>query len=1756
METDEESVSEAAQVTPMESELYFLIVKFLQSGPCTQSAEVLPKGNDWTGHPFSTNFEQFNQLHNQIGNGHLLQICERLPRLLDEKIPPPVSGVKTLLGAGRQSLLRTKEDFSSSCFPELSVKSRGRALPLSQSTRKNINAYYLIHGREYTGRILGKHSLPVTLYSNIRRQKRTLGHLSAVYCGADDHLVKVWNAHNGRLIRTLRGHAKEITDMAISYDNTILATGSCDRTIRVWSTLNFEHLTVLNGHTAPITSLQFCPLVRAGCNDRYFMSTGEEGNVCFWHYNQETRVFTPKPIKFIERSRAGVQMLCSSFSPGGVFLVTGSTDNTVRVYCFTSAPNKIAELEAHTAPVDSIQFAHNLNEYLSGSGDGTARIWRFTNDTWKTLVLRMNDLKREYFPKAEKTFWLYRDLNFLYIFVEYVDSIQYAKGTDKFVSGSWDGTARVWRYERQQWKAVVIRVNGHRSGSKNDSNIDVNLDKKPLKVTMVAWTCDDIHVLTAVSDFSVKLWRASTGQLVSTFVSHTTEVYVLETHPTDPYLMLSAGHDGYIIIWDLETGTKVFEFLNSIEGQGHGAVLDGKWSKDGSSFVCTDAHGFLSHFGFYKNEVFEKLPNDLFFHTDYRPLIRDSAGFVLDEQTQMPPHQMPPPFLVDMNGMPYPPSLQRFVPGREKAELGHLVPQIALTPSGDREVLDVSLADTGGDVGQEDDESQHSNLDVMIERLQREQDERMAATGDVLPEAQGANSTSSEAQRTPQPHVDHDYAGIIQPLAKCSYGFIPRPRYDLIECEKKRRIFGEKELEIYIQESKKKPILNDVDKNEENEPFVRSTRKRTKVKKNIQRLTTSTEETSINRLTTRALYDTEVESSETNAEEDNEQPAWKTSEEECDDIASSDYSDWTATTGNLEPPTRLSPSKRISQLNGGTSNHRPKRVIKRKRIFPEDGRESSSSSLSENEPEDSRVKNVPERKRQGTTQKRQRERRVAAVRAQQTRKKAEALQNMENGEIPDRFRPPEWLTSAIPRKTPYVPQMGDDIMYFRQGHELYVNSVNRLKVYDIQQNLILPWEKDQDLSPHEWMRIIGIKYEIKPPRLVCVKLGHVDSETGQLTGESITLKYHDMPDVIDFLVLRKTYVTAMERQWKESDRFRAVIDDAWWHGSIEAHQCLSDDFPHSHFQCLWVRWDNGERERMSPWDLEIEHGNPPEGGSVSVTPAEFRASQYYEPDEGEWPPHGRDVECDRIKEGIERVMEIRIAEHFIAPVDLSAFPYYAMVVPYPIDLSTIRSRLENRYYRRVTSILKDVRFIESNAKLFNEPGSHIVHCAELTVKLCVDFIQRTDCLNIMSIYSVIMQEQESIESSSASPRTRRRRRSSDKRPNTDRNWNDECKELLQTMFSHEDSLPFRDAVDPEQFLDYYQIIDQPMHLGRVKEKLESNEYQSPKQFCQDMRLIFSNSRTYNTNKRSRVYAMTLRLSALFDAIVSQWNKTSETQKSGKTTRPQRLSSITNSADAPGTSFDRVTRALRRSTRTRTSQSENSNASSGDSYSSRTRTISRKRRLVHSDSDLENEQASKRMATNIRKPPMRAARNKSCINGNSSYSTRSKTGTIRRTVYDSDGSSNDESSEDESAEDKIDNEASTDDVVTQGSDEDSAEISSSQDSLSDNDADETDKFSGQSSNRQRRQPPTPPLQKVRRNSPRKKRTRKPTQDDDFSVEGSNRKNKLKEDKIMTRNRGRRTVNYDEDEEEEEEIVETVSSRGRVRKLRTSVPGLLR
>lgn len=56
------------------------------------------------------------------------------------------------------------------------------------------------------------------------------------------------------------------------------------------------------------------------------------------------------------------------------------------------------------------------------------------------------------------------------------------------------------------------------------------------------------------------------------------------------------------------------------------------------------------------------------------------------------------------------------------------------------------------------------------------------------------------------------------------------------------------------------------------------------------------------------------------------------------------------------------------------------------------------------------------------------------------------------------YRMSEWLTEVKPRKSPYFPQMGDELVYFPQGHHLYLDAVRTKKIYEVNSKN-LPWTK-------------------------------------------------------------------------------------------------------------------------------------------------------------------------------------------------------------------------------------------------------------------------------------------------------------------------------------------------------------------------------------------------------------------------------------------------------------------------------------------------------------------------------------------------------------------------------------------------------------------------------------------------------------------------------------------------------------------------
>jgi hypothetical protein len=72
---------------------------------------------------------------------------------------------------------------------------------------------------------------------------------------------------------------------------------------------------------------------------------------------------------------------------------------------------------------------------------------------------------------------------------------------------------------------------------------------------------------------------------------------------------------------------------------------------------------------------------------------------------------------------------------------------------------------------------------------------------------------------------------------------------------------------------------------------------------------------------------------------------------------------------------------------------------------------------------------------------------------------------------------------------------------------------------------------------------------------------------------------------------------------------------------------------------------------------------------------------------------------------------------FNEPVELDRYPDYLAVVKNPIDLGTIRKRLEAGHYATPAEVLADVRLVFDNARTYNPPGSDVYVMAS-TLQVC------------------------------------------------------------------------------------------------------------------------------------------------------------------------------------------------------------------------------------------------------------------------------------------------------------------------------------------------------------------------------------------------------------------------------------------------------
>ncbi|KAJ6324663.1 hypothetical protein OIU76_011872 [Salix suchowensis] len=677
------------------NEVYFLIMHFLSAGPCQRTYEqflnellehqLLPRRfhawysrsgahsgaeND-NGLSFPLSYNSLEMQYPHIEKNHLVKLLKQL--LLNTASPsegliddaPNAADVPTLLGMGSFSLLSCDRDKGNGQVKHPPAHMRWphrHADQVRGLSLREIGGGFARHHRAPSIRAacytIAK---PSTMVQKMQNVKRVRGHRNAVYCaifdrsgryvvtGSDDRLVKIWSMETAFCLASCRGHEGDITDLAVNSNNTLVASSSNDCIIRVWRLPDGMPISVLRGHTAAVTAIAFSP--RPG-SAYQLLSSSDDGTCRIWDArssNLGTRMYVPRPpdpvagknsVPSTSSGPLSHQIFCCSFNAHGTVFVTGSSDHLARVW---------NALKSNTD--DSAQPNHEI-DVLHGHENDVNYV-QFSGCAVPSRFFMADNSKEENIPKFKNSWYFH----------------------DNIVTCSRDGSAIIWipKSRRSHGKAGRWIRHYHlkvppppmppqppRGGPRQ------RILPTPRGVNMIVWSLDNRFVLAATMDCRICVWNAADGSLVHSLTGHAQSTYVLDVHPFNPRIAMSAGYDGKTILWDIWEGTPIRIYEIS-----HFKLVDGKFSPDGTSIILSDDVGQLYILNTGQGESQKDAKYDQFFLGDYRPLIQDTYGNVLDQETQQVPFRRNMQDLLCDSGMiPYTEPYQSMYQQRRLGALG------------------------------------------------------------------------------------------------------------------------------------------------------------------------------------------------------------------------------------------------------------------------------------------------------------------------------------------------------------------------------------------------------------------------------------------------------------------------------------------------------------------------------------------------------------------------------------------------------------------------------------------------------------------------------------------------------------------------------------------------------------------------------------------------------------------------------------------------------------------------------------------------------------------------------------------------------------------------------------------------------------------------------------------------------------------------------------------------------------------------------
>ncbi len=201
-----------------------------------------------------------------------------------------------------------------------------------------------------------------------------------------------------------------------------------------------------------------------------------------------------------------------TFSPDGMYYVTGSDDKTILIRVADTG-QEVYRLTGHSGTINSLSFSPNGSMIASASSDESIRFWSPSTGL---------EIGRITGHSAEVT------------------SVEFSPDGTQLVSASADTTIRLWNVNDQQ---EIARLTGH-SGA----------------VTSVSFNSNGRYLASGSADKTMRLWNVAARETVITFSGHGDVVTSVAFSPSSRLPLIASGsNDQTIRLWSPNTGQEIID---------------------------------------------------------------------------------------------------------------------------------------------------------------------------------------------------------------------------------------------------------------------------------------------------------------------------------------------------------------------------------------------------------------------------------------------------------------------------------------------------------------------------------------------------------------------------------------------------------------------------------------------------------------------------------------------------------------------------------------------------------------------------------------------------------------------------------------------------------------------------------------------------------------------------------------------------------------------------------------------------------------------------------------------------------------------------------------------------------------------------------------------------------------------------------------------------------------------------------------------